>query len=125
MLRDGREVQVSVTPEYYEGQGQYMLGVQLGTAMTNEVTGVQDDTLAAEMGLKSGDRIVEINGTRIDDTATIVNALEGLKNGTEVNMTVRRDGNRLTLTASSESRRTFLPVFHLKPSVIRLDRSRQ
>ncbi len=102
LLRDGEEIQVSVTPRYYEDQGQYMLGVRLGTAMTNEVTGVQNDSLAAEMGLKSGDRIVAVNGTRIDDTATIVNALEGLKEGTEVNMTVRRDGERLNLTASPE-----------------------
>lgn len=102
LLRDGREIQVSVTPKYYEDQGQYMLGVRLGTAMTNEVTGVQNDSLAAEMGLKSGDRIVEINGTRIDDTAMIVNALEGLQDGAEVTMTVSRDGERLNLTADPE-----------------------
>ncbi len=102
VLRDGREIQVSVTPEYYEGQGQYMLGVQLGTAMTNKVTGVQDDTLAAEMGIKPGDRIVEINGTRIEDTASIVSSLEGVEGGTSVTMTVKRDGERLNLTATPE-----------------------
>lgn len=102
LLRDGREIQVSVTPRYYEDQGQYMLGVKLGTAMTNEVTGVQDDSLAAEMGIKPGDKIVDVNGTGIKDTASIVNALEGLQEGTEVTMAVSRDGERLNLTANPE-----------------------
>jgi regulator of sigma E protease len=70
--------------------------------MTNEVTGVQDDTLAAEMGIKPGDRIVEINGTRIEDTASIVSSLEGVEGGTSVTMTVKRDGERLNLTATPE-----------------------
>lgn len=103
VLRDGQELEVNVEPKYYEDQGRYMLGVQLGTAMTNEVTQVQQDSLAADIGIQSGDRISEINGRQVDNMASLVQSIEELEEGEEVSMTLNRGGNEVTLTATPES----------------------
>jgi regulator of sigma E protease len=101
--RTGEEREFTITPKYYEEQGKYMLGVQLGTAMTNEVTEVEEDSLLGESGLKPGDRIVEINGRPVTDGASIVNAFDGLKESEPVSVTVDRDGETLNISAEPEN----------------------
>ncbi len=103
VLRDGQELQVTVQPKYYEDQGQYMLGVQLGTAMTNEVNQVQDGSLADEIGVQPGDRIIEINGEGVDDMASLINSIEGLEGGEEVTITLTRGGEEIVLTETTEN----------------------
>ena len=100
--RNGNQMEFTITPKYYEEQGKYMLGVQLGTAMTNKVTEVQADSLLGKAGLKPGDRIIEVNGTTVHDGASIVNAFEGLKKEETVTIKVDRGGNVVTVTAEPQ-----------------------
>ena len=101
--RAGEEREFTIKPRYYEEQGKYMLGVQLGTAMTNEVTEVEDDSLLGEAGLKPGDRIVEINGTPVADGASIVNAFDGLEKGESISITINRNGKTASISAEPEN----------------------
>ncbi|MFP4136097.1 MAG: RIP metalloprotease RseP [Candidatus Acetothermia bacterium] len=103
VLRDGRQLQVSVEPKYYEEQGQYMLGVQLGTAMTNEVVQVQEGSLAAEIGVQAGDRITGINGEPVEGMASLVRSIEELEEGQEVTIRLDRNGEEITLSTTPDS----------------------
>lgn len=110
--RDGNEMKFTITPKYYEDQGKYMLGVQLGTAMTNEVTEVQDNSLLGKAGLKSGDRIVEINGVTVNDGTSIVNAFENLKKEESVSIKATRDGEVINITTEpKDTRDIFTGIF--------------
>ncbi len=96
--RDGEERVVRVTPRNYEEHGRFMLGVRLSTAMTNEVTAVKGDSPVGRTGLKPGDELVRINDRPVGDGASIVNALEAVKEESSVTFAVNRDGETVNLT---------------------------
>lgn len=103
VLRNEEILELSVKPKYYKDTGEYMLGVKLGTAMSNEVERVGEETVLARAGLKAGDRITAINGLPVNDGASIVKALTNLEPGAKVNFTVARNRETLNLTASPKS----------------------
>lgn len=59
---------------------------------------VQENTPAAEGGLKDGDVITEVNGTSIDDPSKFRFMIAELKPGAKVTLDVIRDGDRKKLT---------------------------
>ncbi|MFP3952886.1 MAG: RIP metalloprotease RseP [Candidatus Acetothermia bacterium] len=92
--RDGELLTYSVVPTYYEDQGRYMLGVELGTAMTNKVNNVAQESFLAEAGLERGDTIVEVNGEPVNDGPAIIAALEEIPEGKPIILSVRKKGEK-------------------------------
>ncbi|MBS3791295.1 RIP metalloprotease RseP [Candidatus Bipolaricaulota bacterium] len=114
VYRGGEERVLTVNPEYSEEYEKYMLGVKLGNAMINEVTQVDNESLPGKAGLKKGDRITQINGVSVNNGASIVNSLEGVKNGEPITFTVARDGETVDLTLEPENPEEALTGFSLK-----------
>lgn len=112
--RDGEERVLSLNPRYYEEYEKYMLGVKLGSAMTNEVTQVDDDSLLGKAGLKPEDRITEIKGIPVKNGASVVNALEELKKGESVSFTVTRNDETVDLKVEPEDPEEVFTGFSLK-----------
>ena len=63
------------------------------------VSDVERGSAAASAGLQRGDVITAINGQAITDSNVLRNEVAELQPGTEVKLTVRRDGNERVLTA--------------------------
>lgn len=64
----------------------------------NRVLMVQPQTVAAEIGLRAGDRIVSIDGQKVTSGEQMVNIIHG-KPGEEISLVVERDGKRQHKTA--------------------------
>ncbi len=73
------------------------LGVQLEELTVGEV---EDDSAAQKAGIKSGDEILKIDGTKIADREELNRALRA--GGSKKVVTVRRDGKELDLNVSWE-----------------------
>jgi S1-C subfamily serine protease len=111
VLRDGKPVQISVTPEKRKmelmgsfGQRTY-IGVDLqeldadlsGYFQTKPgsgvlITRVEPDSPAQQAGLKSGDIITEFNGKKITSADDLRNAVDDVEEGASVNVSVLRHG---------------------------------
>ena len=74
------------------------LGVTQGPGVV--VFQVQSGSAADRAGLRPGDVITALNGTAVSDPNTFRNAIAGLAPGTEVTLTVRRDGNESQVRAT-------------------------
>lgn len=86
-------------------QGRVELGVEL-IEVSDEITawmyrvnatgvyisGIVDDSAAAEAGLMAGDRIVSIDGNAVTVASDVTNYLDGKAVGDTVNITISRDG---------------------------------
>ena len=69
------------------------------------VTKVQSDSPAAKSGLKSGDVIIEIGGTRIEGTAQFRRIVREIPPGRAVTLTIWRDGSAQTLSTTLDHQR--------------------
>ena len=83
----------SVTPAIAD---RYNLGAQWGVYVTD----VSDGSPAAAAGLQVGDIITAVGGVSLDDTHAFINTLWAHAVGESVSLTVVRDGQTQTLTAS-------------------------
>ncbi len=63
------------------------------------VNSVKNGSAADKAGIKRDDIIVAVNGEKIDDPNILRNKIAGTMPGTEVNVTVLRDGKEVELTA--------------------------
>lgn len=63
------------------------------------VSNVRAGSAGEKAGLKRGDIITAINGEKIEDSNVLRNKIAGTLPGTEIKLTVQRDGNPLELTA--------------------------
>ncbi|MCE9562669.1 MAG: PDZ domain-containing protein [Planctomycetes bacterium] len=95
------------------------LGIQLGNGLL--VAGVAPDGPAAKAGVKAGDTITAIGGTKIDDARALTTARAKLKAGDKVKLTVTREGKpmefELTLGAAPKAVTPPLRPFQLQPVV--------
>lgn len=64
------------------------------------VSNVGADSAAAKAGIKRGDIISTINGEKIEDSNVLRNKVAGTAPGTEIKLTVVRDGSEIQLTAT-------------------------
>jgi len=64
------------------------------------VTEVETDGPAAKAGLKAGDVIVKLNGKAVDDVSDVRRTLGETPSGTDVTVTVQRDGHPLDVKVS-------------------------
>lgn len=110
----------SVTPQYARasaaaqqgdsrGYGAYLGTVPDFSAMDGAAGGVLLSDVrrggpADKAGIKGGDRIVEIAGTRIENLYDMTYALQDLKPGETIEVVVLRNNERLTLRATLGSR---------------------
>lgn len=69
------------------------------------VSHVEADLPAAKAGLKAGDVITEINGSKVEDPSDIIEAVADKDAGAQVKLTVVRDKKTLALTATLDKRR--------------------
>jgi S1-C subfamily serine protease len=64
------------------------------------VGGVQSGSAADKAGIKRGDIIVAINGEKVEDSNVLRNRVAGTLPGTEINLTVVRDGSEQQIRAT-------------------------
>lgn len=64
------------------------------------VTGVRKNSAAEKAGFKQDDIVVAINGEKIADSNSLRNKVAGTLPGTEIKITVLRDGKEIELTAT-------------------------
>ncbi|MBX3394473.1 MAG: M28 family peptidase [Phycisphaerae bacterium] len=79
-------VRLGIMPTYGEGEGEGY-----------EIEGVIDGGPAAQAGMKDGDRIYKIGDKKITNVYEYMEALRGYKPGSEVPVTVIRDGKKIEL----------------------------
>jgi len=60
---------------------------------------VQDGSAADKAGLRSGDIILQLNGTVVNDTGRFRNEVSANPPGTEIRLRILRDGKKIDLTA--------------------------
>jgi membrane-associated protease RseP (regulator of RpoE activity) len=95
----------------------------LGVLLSDEegegvvVTGVKEESPAEKAGLKEGDRILELDGTKIERSRDIRRAMRDLEPGDTVQFRIRRKTLEKTLTATvgKPPERSFLgmgPLWH-------------
>ena len=88
------------------GNGAF-LGVAIGTADNGvAVTEVQSGSPAADAGLKQGDVITAIDGTKVTTPLALRNAVQQHSSGDEITITYTRDGASNTTKATLTSRST-------------------
>jgi S1-C subfamily serine protease len=68
------------------------------------LSGASKDGPADKAGVKSRDVIVELAGKNIENIYDYTHAIEGLKIGQQVKMTVMRNGERVVLEVTPTSR---------------------
>lgn len=92
--------------------GRENLRAYLGTIpdYTSEVagvklSGVRGGSPAEKAGLKNGDVIIEFAGQKIANIYDYTYALDAVKIGQPVQITIERDGKRVTMTATPEARK--------------------
>lgn len=64
------------------------------------VSNVQSGSAADKAGVKRGDIITAINGEKIEDSNVLRNKVAGTTPGTEIKLTIARDGKEIELTAT-------------------------
>ena len=64
------------------------------------VVEVEADTPAAEAGILAGDIVIDVDGTPINGSAGLVAAIRDRQPGDEIDVTVIRDGERITVSAT-------------------------
>lgn len=74
--------------------------VGLDSARGALVTQLNDDSPGAKAGLKSGDIILAVDGTKIDDAISLSRTIAGKAPGSNVELTIWRDRTETTLTAT-------------------------
>ncbi len=70
-----------------------------------KLDGVRDDSPAARAGLKAGDKVVKLAGRDVKNVYDYTYALGEMKGGQEYEVVVLRDGQRLTMRITPESRK--------------------
>ncbi len=111
VTRDEAPDFIEMTPPKNEGRSA-VLRAYLGTIpdytgdgiVGTKLGGVTKDAPADKAGLKAGDIIVELAGTKIENVYDYTYAIEGLKVGETVPVVVMRDDERLELTITPDTR---------------------
>jgi membrane-associated protease RseP (regulator of RpoE activity) len=70
-----------------------------------KIDGVRDDSPAAKAGLKAGDKVVKLAGRDVKNVYDYTYALGEMKGGQEYEVVVMRDGQRLTMKITPETRK--------------------
>ena len=74
------------------------LGFDAGQGLS--VTTIEDDSLAAALGVEEGDVLLRIGKARIAQRSDVASALGAIESGAKVTLTVNRRGREVELTAN-------------------------
>lgn len=97
--RDGKEQTISIDPNFKT----YLFGFNYSSDgnATTEVLGISEDGAFDKAGIRTGDLILEVNGTEVanaGELGTVMNEVKG--DGSEVSFTVDRDGKTQTYSVT-------------------------
>jgi serine protease Do len=107
---------LGVTLEPLTGQLAEYFGVKSGEGVL--VTEVQANRSAAKAGLKAGDVITAIDGKKVDNVSSLVEAITEKEEGQQLTLTILRNRVEQTVTVTIEKRRaTTRPRGSLLPNV--------
>jgi hypothetical protein len=86
----------------------------LGVAVEDDEQGVRvirvySNTPAQEMGLRSGDRITQVDGRRVESARDFISRIREMEPGEEVELDIQRNDDERSLTGELESRSEALP----------------
>jgi len=98
VIRNGKEEKLKIKP-LVAPENRFMLGVEFpGTydKNSNVIENVLKDQASAKAGIKSGDRIVGMNGKSIASRTDVVNYLAGVKDNQSIKLDIERDGKRIS-----------------------------
>jgi membrane-associated protease RseP (regulator of RpoE activity) len=120
ILRDGKPLNISVTPEKRDFPFiQFAMGNHIGVELQELdsdlagyfqakpgsgvlITRVEPNSPAQKAGLKSGDVITEFNGVKVTTPDQVRDALDEVKDGSSVEMTVLRHGKEEKISVTPE-----------------------
>lgn len=109
IFRNGESRQIGVSVSQLTKQLAENFGVSGGKGLLIE--DVRENSPAAKAGLKAGDVIVEADGKEVKNSLELIRALNAKKEG-DVNLTIVRDKNRLTISVTPETLKSnFMPMF--------------
>jgi serine protease Do len=94
--------QLGVTVNSLSDQLKEYFGVNDGVL----VTSVTDDSAAAKAGVRAGDVIVSVNGSRVDDPSDLREEMAEVDPGAEFTLEITRDKKAMTLKGKAEERRS-------------------
>ena len=82
-----------------------MIGAQVQTGGPTDVAGARIDevmsgTPAEQSGLREGDVITEVNGTRVSDGIALIVAIRSYQPGETIDFTLTRDGEQQTVAVT-------------------------
>lgn len=100
--RDGSEYTTSVTPEYKKDIS-YKTGITISADCT--INAVEDNSPAAQGGMKAKDKILAIDGIKQDNTDMLVKTIADCE-GRTLSVTVERNGEEVTLNVTPVIRET-------------------
>lgn len=73
-----------------------------------KVTRVEDESPAAQAGIKAGDLVLEYNGQRVEGMEQFMRLVRETPAGREVKLTVSRNGSQQSLTVKTGSRKVWI-----------------
>ena len=94
-IRDGKEYKTTVTPVHIQNEV-YQLGVLVNQNDVS-INSVNEDSAAEKAGIKKGDKLISINGTKLEKVEDISEIINQTKDKA-VPIVVNRDGEELSLT---------------------------
>lgn len=103
--RNGETVSLTVTPRkiVQNGQSAGVLDMEPDTGEEPVVVGaIQPGMPAAESGLKSGDRILALNGSTVRNRETLMNLIRGNKDA-PIKLVIDRNGERQEIVTSAKA----------------------
>ena len=90
MNNNARLLEVA-TPQPYEANGKFK-GFQLNPG--------SNTAMFSKLGFQAGDIVTAINGTTLDSPATAMQLLQGASTANQVNLTITRNGQEISLPIS-------------------------
>jgi len=94
-IRDGKEYKTTVTPVHIQNEV-YQLGVLVNQNDVS-INSVNEDSAAEKAGIKKGDKLISINGTKLEKVEDISEIINQTKDKA-VPIVVNRNGEELSLT---------------------------
>ncbi|MEZ4570324.1 MAG: RIP metalloprotease RseP [Thermomicrobiales bacterium] len=98
VIRGGEETTLNVQPRLDPPPGQGAVGVRIADVTRSQlvVEDVPDGSIASELGLQEGDRILSVAGTQVIDRAAYLYTVRNHA-GETIDAIVRRDGETVTV----------------------------
>jgi regulator of sigma E protease len=98
LLRNGQEIQRTLTPEFDPTERQKVIGVYI---YWNMVSQVDESSPAYGASIRAGDYIQRINGQLIYSAENMSSALRSVAEGGTINLVLQRDGNVTTASLTN------------------------